>query len=681
MNIRTLLPTSASLLLASLFALTFATDLPAQHPRMVLVEEGTNASCPPCAAQNPTFEHFLQERHVQDRVVPVIWHARFPGSDVMNAANPTIHNARITYNAVTGVPGAIVNGRTPSASSAAFYAGAPADTLALIGAIDAVPPTSPILITIDQSRNGGTLSFEVNITTEEQIGLMKLYVAVVEGYHYYANAGTNGEKEFRWIARDMLPSEAGRAVNITPGNNIVISEEYTIPPTLNADQIYVVAWLQNDATKEVLQVGTSRNTISGEADGPLAAVGSGEMPGAWEMNLEPELTGDYHIRLLKELPTGWEASAQIGDLTVTDSAIAPLSSTSQNNLTLSISPSSVEDLRGYGVVTVIIEGERGAHFQKSFRLYSDEIEAIVLLRDEGRPETPDYYDRALRAGEHVYALIHREDEDLFSWTDHVVIMEVGKWALEVADVAAIREAFDRGGTRLYLIGAEIGFGLADPENTDPRTPRDVSFMRDYLHATYASDDNPSGLVRGFQGDPIGDGLTLTITTGVQNQDTPDELRTVGDAIPSFYYGTDQSAIAGLRYADEENRLVYLGFGAEGIGNEETRQLLLTRGITWLLSSETTGVDDDRSTGSLLHLAAGPNPSDRDITLTFGGADGPYTIDLYDMRGVSMIETIHGQTTTADQTLRLNVESVPNGMYRLVVKVGDEVRGVPVMVVR
>ena len=47
----------------------------------------------------------------------------------------------------------------------------------------------------------------------------------------------------------------------------------------------------------------------------------------------------------------------------------------------------------------------------------------------------------------------------------------------------------------------------------------------------------------------------------------------------------------------------------------------------------------------------------------------------------MIETIRGQTTTADQTLRLNIENVPNGMYRLVVKVGDEVRGVPVMVVR
>ena len=301
MKIRILLPTSASLLLALIISFTLTTELTAQHPRMVLVEEGTNASCPPCAAQNPTFEHFLQEPHIRARVVPVIWHARFPGSDVMNAANPTMHNARITYNAINGVPGAVVNGRTPSATNG-FYAGAPADTVALSGAINAVPASSPILITVAQARDGLQASAEIRISTEEEIGLMKLYVAVVEGYHYYDNAGTNGEKEFRWTARQMLPSEAGTAVNVTPTNEVVVTEAFTIPPTLTADQIYIVAWLQNDATKEVLQVGTSQNMIEGEVDRPLAAVVSGEVPGEWEMNLEPGITGDYRIRVVRNSP-------------------------------------------------------------------------------------------------------------------------------------------------------------------------------------------------------------------------------------------------------------------------------------------------------------------------------------------------------------------------------------------
>ena len=665
-----------------ILALGAVIDATAQHPRMVLIEEATNASCPPCAAQNPSFEHFLMEADVRERAIPVIWHSRFPGRDVMNAANSTMHNARVSYNSVSGVPMATINGRTPTTASPGWYAGAPGDIESIQSHIDAVPATSPILVEVEQTREGNEVTAEVRVTTAEEVGLRKLYIAVVEGYHYYTSAGTNGEKEFRWIARKMLPADNGSPINVRPQNEIVQTESFTLDPEWNADQIYVVAWLQNDATKEVLQVGTSRTMLSAEIDRPTTERGSEELPGSWDIGLETGMAGEYELKITKDLPTGWQASVQHDGVAIDDEGRLQLSSVDPAMLALSIIPSSEKSLLGVGEVTVEVTGPQGAHFVESFRLYSDEIKAIVLTRDGGDPRIAPYYSRALQAGDYVYAVVAREDEDLFDWTDQVVIMEVGKWALEVADIAALRSAIDAGGTRLFMIGAEIGYGLGDIQNQDPRTPYDPAFMRDYLHATYESDDNPATQVNGAPGDPIGNGLSFSITTGVQNQDTPDQLGPVGDAIASLYYGTNPNHVAGLRYADEKNRLVYFGFGAEGIGSESDRAELLRRGVAWLLSSETTGIDETHENAGLLTVQLlNAQPADREIVIGVTTPAGAYSLDLYDMKGRNLLHREINNGVSAGDRTTIDAATLANGIYRVVVRTATEVRTLPVIVLR
>ena len=60
----------------------------------------------------------------------------------------------------------------------------------------------------------------------------------------------------------------------------------------------------------------------------------------------------------------------------------------------------------------------------------------------------------------------------------------------------------------------------------------IPFLKNQLHAGYTRDANPSATVSGIAGDPDGDGLTFSIKTGVQNQDTPDEF-TNDDEIDSL----------------------------------------------------------------------------------------------------------------------------------------------------
>src|SRR6188768_1748133 len=88
--------------------LTLITFANAQSQRLVLFEEFTQASCPPCATTNPGLNAMLNAN--QSKVVSVKYQTSWPGTDPMNAQNPTEVQTRVTYYNVTGVPDGELDG-------------------------------------------------------------------------------------------------------------------------------------------------------------------------------------------------------------------------------------------------------------------------------------------------------------------------------------------------------------------------------------------------------------------------------------------------------------------------------------------------------------------------------------------------------------------------------------------
>ncbi|MBC8144197.1 MAG: hypothetical protein H7X80_01360, partial [bacterium] len=196
--------------------------LVAQHPRMVLIEEGTNASCEPCASQNPTFESFLQRDDVAPYVIPLIYHAFWPGHDTMNVIAPEMHDARVRgYYGMIGMPTTVVNGHYYRSETPGLGASSPADTQAIRSRIDSMrATTSPILITISDSIDGDQLTVATTVSSAQALS-HRLRIAIVERHHYYPypTAGNNGEEHFHWIVRAMLPDTAGRTLSLNAGNS------------------------------------------------------------------------------------------------------------------------------------------------------------------------------------------------------------------------------------------------------------------------------------------------------------------------------------------------------------------------------------------------------------------------------------------------------------------------------
>ena len=105
-----------------------------------------------------------------------------------------------------------------------------------------------------------------------------------------------------------------------------------------------------------------------------------------------------------------------------------------------------------------------------------------------------------------------------------------------------------------------------------------------LHASYVRDDTNIMDLDGVAGDPITDGLALHIAggTGANNQQYPDEIDAAdADATVILNYQGDGGGAIRSEDSVSGAKLVYLGFGFEGISEAQARNDLLILSLDWL----------------------------------------------------------------------------------------------------
>ena len=227
-----------------------------QSQRRVFIEEGTNASCSPCASQNPAFDALLLAN--SDKVAVLKYHWYFPGTDPMNAQNPDENNGRVAYYGINGVPTAIIDGVIPDGSTFG-YAGSPAGfTQALIDEHYNTP--SPLNMSVYQDINTDNKTVDTYILLEATgslSGSLKAHVAVVEKQiHFNSAPGSNGEKDFYDVLRKMVPDMNGSAIsNMEAGDYSILHTQwdYTDWTIYDEEQLAVVSWVQSGNTKTVYQ--------------------------------------------------------------------------------------------------------------------------------------------------------------------------------------------------------------------------------------------------------------------------------------------------------------------------------------------------------------------------------------------------------------------------------------------
>jgi len=217
--------------------------------------------------------------------------------------------------------------------------------------------------------------------------------------------------------------------------------------------------------------------------------------------------------------------------------------------------------------------------------FTDDLD-VMIIDDDGGDPYEDYFTEALDTAGRSYGVWNRGLSTLpaeIALHYGTLIWNVG-WAFPSldADDKLFVANYLADGNSLFLSGQDIGWEMNDPGG-DP----DPVWYQTYLHASYVRDDTNILDLDGVPGDPITDGLTLHIAggTGANNQTYPDEIAAAdADATVILNYQGDGGGA--IRSTDSVTgaKVVYTGFGFEGIADAQDRHDLLIAALDWLAGS-------------------------------------------------------------------------------------------------
>jgi hypothetical protein len=266
-------------------------NLIAQTPRMVLYEEFTGETCPPCAATNPGLNALLSSPTNTPKIIPIKWQVPIPSAPTNTWSLYQTNKTEIDYRwqsgngsygynpAINSAPSSKIDGQ-----EATFFganSGHPAD---LTNGVIATAQSYTSAFSISVNRAWDATCSSVNLTISivasanfTSTGALKLRTVMVERLiQFSVQPGTNGETTFEDAAIKSFPSiQAGTPMASTwlTGQTQTFTLNCPLPSYVrNKNQVAFVCFIQDDGTKKVAQaVRADKAPIPSEALAALDA--------------------------------------------------------------------------------------------------------------------------------------------------------------------------------------------------------------------------------------------------------------------------------------------------------------------------------------------------------------------------------------------------------------------------
>ncbi len=274
---------------------------------------------------------------------------------------------------------------------------------------------------------------------------------------------------------------------------------------------------------------------------------------------------------------------------------------------------------GTHTITLTVTDEHGFWNSKSItvQVYASGGAMILLIDDDGTDTYERFFTDALNNTPFSYDYYSVVDSGAPTLSEmmgyQAIVWFTGDDAyttLTTSDTANLSSYLDSGG-KLFVTGQDIGYDIY----TDP-------FYANYLHAEYKADDANLYALSGVAGDPISDGISISIQggDGADNQDYPSEIDPINGATSVFMYNA--TAEGGIKVDTGTYRVVYFAFGFEAIDNPSDRATVMERVIAWLLFAD--NIPPVANAGPDMIV----NAND-DVTFVGTGSDSDGTITKYE----------------------------------------------------
>jgi hypothetical protein len=243
----------------------------AKSDRAVLVELFTGAQCPPCVAADLAFDG-LQKTFKPSEVILLEYHLHVPGPDALTNAD-TEARAEFYGEAIEGTPALLFNGRLDAPGGGGVDE-AEEKYKEFLGIIEpALEKQSKANLKVSAAQKGNKIDITADVSDLQMPGdKLKLRLALVEDTVVYK--GSNGIDKHHSVVRAFPGGVKGLALKDKSGKHTAsvdldevrkglakyldsYAEKEGPFPTkerpLDLKKLRVVAFVQNDQTKEVLQ--------------------------------------------------------------------------------------------------------------------------------------------------------------------------------------------------------------------------------------------------------------------------------------------------------------------------------------------------------------------------------------------------------------------------------------------
>jgi hypothetical protein len=240
-----------------------------ERNRMTLIEHFTNAPDMKSAEADDALRKVVVEN--ETNIIDLHYHTAEPSDDPMNEDNPVVSNTRQFYYGVSDVPYSIINGGTLSNQRIDFDRYQLQENRIITESLY----DSDFTLEVRSMLEENTLYAQILITALQNVPLTELSVriAVIESI-IQIDAG-NGEIQYRNVVKTILPTAAGTTIyrewNID--DIVAVTDSWVLENVYNPDNVRVVAFIQNETTKEIYQAAfdtkglvTSSNDEPGKPD-------------------------------------------------------------------------------------------------------------------------------------------------------------------------------------------------------------------------------------------------------------------------------------------------------------------------------------------------------------------------------------------------------------------------------
>lgn len=584
------------LLCAILMAVGTQHNLTAQLPqRVVVIEEYTSATCAPCLKAEEALKPIVL---LKNGVIAVRYHQPIPyKGDPFYTANVAENKGRNDYYAVgSAMPAARLNGHInvdPTDSNKVREAVKLSQILAW-----------PVWMTVEQDKTDKN-NIKVKVTVRSEIALENYTLQTAVTVHDlildklpllppdYTETleHWNGSKEFPDAMLKMLPNINGTPVSIPAGGTKTFELTYKAEDSdlWKFDQLTVVAFLQNNATSEIIQGATTVSGTIGAYVGTTVSYPPTIAPVFAAKNANEFVETKIVVANISTTPISYEG------FTVTKSARTP----SDWNLTVSdpATTFTVEPGKSREVTvrltrgTSIGSGEVLVNFKESgaggrafsgtpITIVAKEAEGLLVIDNPTLRNEP--YNSALqaRSGGKKYVEISPTNiirfNDLFPNLKQIIWNCADSGAVDVKEFAFITSMMNKGISTVisgqYVSNfANFNGGLPMLEmfgvGYSGRVIRDQIFK-----------------VAGVAGDTISDGIndSCSIKSNYAFYTLAMKKPLKAGVTPFLRHASAiNDSVAGVRYEAPTARMIYFGVNPSIIQNTTVRNSLINRSLAWI----------------------------------------------------------------------------------------------------